>query len=114
MLEKDHGHIVSIASMAGHVGIPKLIDYCASKFAAVGFDEALRLELEMLGADGVHTTVICPYFIQATGMFDDVNSRYEDDSVNLNFKLIVLLQMFILDGSTLWIQTTLPTELSEL
>jgi all-trans-retinol dehydrogenase (NAD+) len=76
MLEKDHGHIVSIASMAGHVGIPKLIDYCSSKFAAVGFDEALRLELEMLGADGVHTTVICPYFIQATGMFEDVNSRW--------------------------------------
>lgn len=75
MLEKDHGHIVSIASMAGYVGIPKLIDYCASKFATVGFDEALRLELEMLGANGVHTTVICPYFIQATGMFDDVNSR---------------------------------------
>lgn len=76
MLEKDHGHIISIASLAGHVGISKLIDYCASKFAAVGFDEALRLELELLGALGVHTTVICPYFIQATGMFDDVNSRF--------------------------------------
>lgn len=76
MLEKDHGHIISIASLAGHVGISKLIDYCSSKFAAVGFDEALRLELETMGAQGVHTTVICPYFIQATGMFDDVNSRY--------------------------------------
>lgn len=76
MLELDHGHIVSIASMAGHVGIPKLVDYCASKFAAVGFDEALRLELEDLGAMGVHTTCICPFFIQATGMFEDVNSRW--------------------------------------
>lgn len=35
MLEKDHGHIVTIASMAGHVGMSKLVDYCASKFAAV-------------------------------------------------------------------------------
>lgn len=75
MLENDHGHIVSIASMASHVGIPKLIDYCASKFAAFGFDEALRLELEVMGAEGVHTTAICPYFIQETGMFDTVNSR---------------------------------------
>lgn len=41
----------------------------------VGFDEALRLELEHIGAQGVFTTVICPYFIQSTGMFDDVNSR---------------------------------------
>lgn len=75
MIEKDHGHIVTIASMAGYVGIAKLIDYCSSKFAAVGFDEALRLELEMMGVENVQTTVICPYFIQATGMFDDVNSR---------------------------------------
>ncbi|XP_058450993.1 short-chain dehydrogenase/reductase family 16C member 6 [Malaya genurostris] len=76
MLERDHGHIVTIASLAGHVGISKLVDYCSSKFAAVGFDEALRIELEYMGAHGVFTTVICPYFIQATGMFDDVNSRW--------------------------------------
>lgn len=76
MLQKNHGHVVTIASLAGHAGISKLVDYCASKFAAVGFDEALRLELEHLGADGVFTTCICPYFIQATGMFDDVSSKY--------------------------------------
>lgn len=49
MIEKDHGHIVTIASMAGYVGIKKLVDYCSSKFAAVGFDEALRVELEAQG-----------------------------------------------------------------
>lgn len=49
MLENNHGHIVTIASMAGLVGVPKMIDYCASKYAAVGFDESLRLELESLG-----------------------------------------------------------------
>lgn len=76
MLEKDHGHIVTIASLAGHVGIAKLVDYCSSKFAAVGFDEALRLELEILGSN-VQTTCVCPFFIQATGMFEDVNSRWE-------------------------------------
>uniref|UniRef100_A0AAG5DE78 Ketoreductase domain-containing protein n=1 Tax=Anopheles atroparvus TaxID=41427 RepID=A0AAG5DE78_ANOAO len=76
MLKHDHGHIITIASLAGHVGISKLVDYCSSKFAAVGFDEALRLELEHLRAQGVFTTVICPYFIQSTGMFDDVNSRW--------------------------------------
>lgn len=75
MLQHNHGHIVTIASLAGHAGISKLVDYCASKFAAVGFDEALRLELEHIGADGVHTTCICPYFIQATGMFEDVSSK---------------------------------------
>lgn len=76
MIENDHGHIVTIASMAGHVGICKLVDYCSSKYAAVGFDESLRVELEVQGIKGVRTTVVCPYFIQSTGMFDDVMSRF--------------------------------------
>ncbi|XP_030383063.1 estradiol 17-beta-dehydrogenase 11 isoform X2 [Scaptodrosophila lebanonensis] len=76
MIEKERGHIATIASLAGHVGISKLVDYCASKFAAVGFDEALRLELDVLGHTNIQTTCICPFFIQATGMFDDVNARW--------------------------------------
>lgn len=76
MIEKDHGHIVTIASMAGLMGMRKLVDYCASKYAAIGFDEALRIELEQEGTKGIKTTVICPYFIQQTGMFVDVTSRF--------------------------------------
>lgn len=49
MIKNNHGHIVTVASMAGHVGIKKMIDYCASKYAAVGFDESLRVELEAIG-----------------------------------------------------------------
>jgi short-subunit dehydrogenase len=41
MLENNHGHIVTIASAAGFFGIPYLVDYCSSKFAAVGLHEAL-------------------------------------------------------------------------
>ncbi|XP_050348098.1 estradiol 17-beta-dehydrogenase 11-like [Nymphalis io] len=76
MMEHNDGHIVTIASMAGQVGVAKLVDYCSSKSAACGFDEALRLELEVKGVKGVHTSLICPYFIRATGMFEEVNSRF--------------------------------------
>ncbi|XP_023246645.1 estradiol 17-beta-dehydrogenase 11-like isoform X2 [Copidosoma floridanum] len=76
MLKANKGHIVSIASVAGHVGCPKLVDYTASKFAAVGFDEALRVELETDGYNNIKTTAICPYFIRSTGMFDSVMARY--------------------------------------
>ncbi|XP_054720296.1 short-chain dehydrogenase/reductase family 16C member 6-like isoform X2 [Uloborus diversus] len=69
MMTDNNGHIVSIASMAGLAGVVKLTDYCASKFAAVGFEESLRLELYSEGYDGIHSTVVCPYFIN-TGMFD--------------------------------------------
>lgn len=75
MLERDHGHIVTIASLAGHTALAKLVDYSSSKFAAVGFDEALRLELKLLG-NNVQTTCISPYLIHSTGMFDDAIARY--------------------------------------
>ena len=74
MLEQGSGHIVTIASAAGLAGTARLTDYCASKFAAVGFDEALRLELEQTNSNVV-TTVVCPYFIN-TGMFDGVTTRF--------------------------------------
>lgn len=74
MLKKNHGHVVTIASSAGLIGVNGLADYCASKFAAVGFDESLRFELEVMGKDGVHTTVVCPYYIN-TGMFEGVKTR---------------------------------------
>ncbi len=73
MLERDRGHIVTIASAAGLVGTTKLVDYCASKHAAVGFDESLRLELRR-ARSRVVTTVVCPFYI-STGMFEGVRTR---------------------------------------
>jgi len=70
MLAKNHGHIVSIASMAGKAGMSTMTDYCASKFGAVGFNEALRLELKSLKTK-VKTTCIMPFYIN-TGMFKGV------------------------------------------
>jgi len=75
MLKHKQGHIVNIASLAGHAGSTKLVDYCASKFAAVGIDEAFRVELFTQGhSDYIKTTVVCPYYI-STGMFDGVQSK---------------------------------------
>ncbi|GMR22758.1 MAG: SDR family oxidoreductase [Acidobacteriota bacterium] len=74
MIERNRGHIVTIASAAGLIGVPRLTDYCASKFAAVGFDESLRVELRQR-APGVRTTVVCPYYID-TGMFEGVKTRF--------------------------------------
>ena len=49
MIKHKLGHIVNVASLAGHSGTNKLVDYCSSKFAAVGLDEALRVELFVQG-----------------------------------------------------------------
>lgn len=74
MVEKNHGHVVTIASMAGHYGVSDLVDYCSSKHAAVGFNEALSAELRALKKDVIVTTVN-PFYIN-TGMFDGVKSRF--------------------------------------
>ncbi|XP_053999001.1 estradiol 17-beta-dehydrogenase 11-like [Hylaeus anthracinus] len=75
MMADDKGHIVSIASLAGHIGVPSLVDYCTSKFAAVGFEEALHMELAAEGYN-INTTVICPFFIRSTGMFTEIATRF--------------------------------------
>lgn len=74
MMARDRGHVVSIASIAGLSGCENLVDYCASKYGAVGLHETLRLELRKLGKDGIKMTVICPYFIN-TGMFEGVQVK---------------------------------------
>jgi len=72
MMERNSGHIVAIASMAGVVGYPGLADYCASKFAAYGFNESLRMEMKLLKKN-IPCTTICPAFIN-TGMFAGVKT----------------------------------------
>lgn len=73
MINNNYGHIVTIASLAGHTGFPYLTDYCSSKFAAVGTHESLKLELLLQQITGVKLTCICPYFIN-TGMFKGVDT----------------------------------------
>jgi len=75
MIDAKKGHIVTVASLAGHSGTNKLVDYCASKFANIGMDEALKVELMVQGLDSfIKTTVVCPYYI-STGMFAGVSSK---------------------------------------
>jgi all-trans-retinol dehydrogenase (NAD+) len=74
MIERRCGHIVTIASASALIGVPKLADYAASKWAAMGFDESLRGELRTI-APAIRTTVVCPYYID-TGMFHGVKSRF--------------------------------------
>ncbi|XP_068022834.1 epidermal retinol dehydrogenase 2 [Melanerpes formicivorus] len=75
MIASNHGHLVSIASAAGLVGTNRLADYCASKFAAVGFAESIAIEMKAMGSSGVKTTIVCPFYIN-TGMFEGCQSKW--------------------------------------
>ncbi|KAH8250686.1 hypothetical protein KR038_006583 [Drosophila bunnanda] len=62
MQEKNRGHIISLSSIAGLVGIANLVPYCATKFAVRGLMEALHAELrEGPYRDLIKTTIIFPY-----------------------------------------------------
>lgn len=57
MLERNEGWIVFVASVAGLKGLPHETVYCASKFAQVGFAQALDYETR---ERGVKVSVVAP------------------------------------------------------
>ncbi|MGW4354405.1 SDR family NAD(P)-dependent oxidoreductase [Nocardia sp. NPDC004582] len=61
--------VLNIASSAGLVSNPRMSVYAASKWAALGWSDSVRLELEQSGTDHVRFTTVCPTYIN-TGMFD--------------------------------------------
>jgi short-subunit dehydrogenase len=71
LLARPEAHLVTMASASSFVGLPFGSTYGASKWAALGFAESLRLELRQLGHAHVGLTVVCPSYV-GTGMFGGV------------------------------------------
>ncbi|XP_009287594.1 PREDICTED: epidermal retinol dehydrogenase 2 [Aptenodytes forsteri] len=63
MMTCNRGHLVSVSSAAGLLGVYRMSDYAGSKYAVIGMMEALDSELYHAGKHGIKTTIICPYFI---------------------------------------------------
>ena len=65
----EEARLVNVASAAGLTANPRMASYCGSKWAAVGWSDSVRLELEQAGFKDVKVTTVCPYYIN-TGMFE--------------------------------------------
>ncbi|GBG31902.1 Estradiol 17-beta-dehydrogenase 11 [Hondaea fermentalgiana] len=67
MMERDTGHIVSVASVAAFSAASRMVDYSASKFGARGFAEGLCVELDERKSK-VKVSCVCPTHIN-TALF---------------------------------------------
>ena len=72
MMQQGTGHIINITSAAGLTPNPGMSVYVASKFAAVGWSDSLRLELHQ-SYPGIKILNVMPSYID-TGMFAGVKA----------------------------------------
>ncbi|XP_063219568.1 17-beta-hydroxysteroid dehydrogenase 13 isoform X2 [Bacillus rossius redtenbacheri] len=76
MVERNSGHVVALSSMAGVMGIPNLVPYCASKYAVRGLMEACAEELrEHPRQPDVRFTTVCPFIVD-TGLCKKPRTRF--------------------------------------
>src|SRR5262249_44579902 len=69
MIQRRHGHIVAISSLASYRGLPKMLGYCASKSGLNALLEGMRVELRPYG---IALTTICPGWIR-TALTANIN-----------------------------------------
>ncbi|CEL03925.1 Putative Hydroxysteroid 17-beta dehydrogenase 11 [Aspergillus calidoustus] len=76
MIKNNHGHIVTIASMASFASLGEMADYGASKAGALAFHESLTQEIKhWYGSRKVRTSIIHPLWVQTPMIGDLVENR---------------------------------------
>jgi 3-dehydrosphinganine reductase len=87
MIARGSGHIVNVSSVAGFLGcVYGYTAYAPSKFAVMGFCEALRSEMKPLG---IKVSVVCPPDTDTPGLAYEKSLRpHETDVVCGNMKAV--------------------------
>lgn len=75
-IKKKMGTIVNVSSIAGFIGLFGYTGYCASKYAVIGFSEALRRELAIYN---IRVSVLCPPNTRTPGL--DEENKYKPPEV---------------------------------
>ncbi|RKU25034.1 hypothetical protein C6497_16805 [Candidatus Poribacteria bacterium] len=82
------GKIINISSVVGKEAMPKYAAYSASKFAIIGFTQALALELAPYQ---INVNAVCPSLVDTERVTQLVNTLSENDE-QFKDKYVELLQ----------------------
>lgn len=75
MIEKNHGMVVTVASVAAYLSAPSMVDYASSKSAALAFHEGLTAELVAIyNAPKVRTVAVCQGYTR-TALFEGFDPK---------------------------------------
>ena len=74
--KKIHGKIINISSVVGKEAMPRYAAYSASKFAIIGFTQALALELAPYQ---INVNAVCPSLVDTERVTQLVNALTEDN-----------------------------------
>uniref|UniRef100_A0A7M5UJ32 Short-chain dehydrogenase/reductase 3 n=2 Tax=Clytia hemisphaerica TaxID=252671 RepID=A0A7M5UJ32_9CNID len=76
MIEKEHGHVVSVSSILARKGLAGVAEYAASKSAVATFMESLRYEIQVAGKKGINCTTVYPYQLDSN-LFKGTAMRFK-------------------------------------
>ncbi|WP_339035982.1 SDR family oxidoreductase [Mammaliicoccus sciuri] len=85
MRKQKSGHIISLASVAGHVVFPGSAVYCGTKYAVRAITEGLRQEEAIVGSN-IRTTILSPGAVntELTDHISDKDMKQDIDELYKN------------------------------
>ncbi|PGH16524.1 hypothetical protein AJ79_01629 [Helicocarpus griseus UAMH5409] len=93
MIAANHGHVITIASMASFIGLGEMTDYCCSKASALAFHEGLTQEIRTwYKAKKVRTSIVHPLWVK-TPMIQQLT-----DAKSNKFKMPVMTVQVVSDA----------------
>jgi short-subunit dehydrogenase len=98
MVDRNHGHVVTVASMGSFMTQASNVDYACTKAAALAFHEGINQELKILyNAPSVRTTYVNP--------LPPLSASVELDSTNLSNLMVSIIHPS-------WVRTPMISKLS--
>jgi hypothetical protein len=100
MVERDHGHVINLGSIAGHTAYPNGSVYCATKAAERFLSDGLRIDLN---GTTIRVTSIDPGMVETD--FSKIRFRGDEERAAKTYQNIDPLQAEDIADAILWAAT---------